>query len=335
MDAFLEWNMNVLRAIASLRTPILDFFMSALTYVGGETVFLVFSLVIFWCYDKNKGYFILSVGYIGTIINQFLKIICMIPRPWVIDPNFSIVEAARAEAYGYSFPSGHAQNAVATFGGILLFAKKKWLRVLLCAALVLIPFSRMYLGVHTPFDVFASIIISTVLIFAAYPLFLLAEKKEKLYYIIFGGAVAVGIFSVLFAFLFNFPENIDMQNLYSFRKTIITLTGSTLGVLILYPIESKFIRFDPKVSLLDGKLGLLGQAIKMIIGLVTVLGVKEGLKVISLLAGTNEFGEELLVFRFFRYFAVVAVTITVVPLIFKLILKIKNRSNKNQGEIQQ
>lgn len=31
------------------------------------------------------------------------------------DPNFTIVESARAEATGYSFPSGHTQNAIGLF----------------------------------------------------------------------------------------------------------------------------------------------------------------------------------------------------------------------------
>ena len=49
----------------------------------------------------------MTVGFFGTLVNQFLKLVCRVPRPWVRDPNFTIVEAARADATGYSFPSGH------------------------------------------------------------------------------------------------------------------------------------------------------------------------------------------------------------------------------------
>ena len=82
------------------------------------------ALVIFWCIDKFEGYYILSVGVIGTVLNQFLKIVFRIPRPWIIDKNFSIVESARAEAAGDSFPSGHTQSSVGTFGALARWNKK-------------------------------------------------------------------------------------------------------------------------------------------------------------------------------------------------------------------
>ena len=36
---------------------------------------IVIGLLFYWCIDKKKGYYILSVGLIGTVINQFLKIV--------------------------------------------------------------------------------------------------------------------------------------------------------------------------------------------------------------------------------------------------------------------
>ena len=48
-----------------------------------------------------------------------MKLSFQIPRPWVLDPNFTIVEQAREAATGYSFPSGHSQSAVGTFGALI------------------------------------------------------------------------------------------------------------------------------------------------------------------------------------------------------------------------
>ena len=56
-DSFMEWNLNCLRAIAELRTPLLDTLMQGVTELGGETLFMLFMLVIFWCVDKKKGLF--------------------------------------------------------------------------------------------------------------------------------------------------------------------------------------------------------------------------------------------------------------------------------------
>lgn len=115
--------MELLYALESIRTPFLDKLMGLVTNLGGEAVFIVAAIVVFWCLNKSCGYYMMTVGFAGTIINQFLKLWFRIPRPWVKDPNFTIVESARAEATGYSFPSGHTQNAFAVFGSPARFLK--------------------------------------------------------------------------------------------------------------------------------------------------------------------------------------------------------------------
>ena len=86
--------MEFLRFLEGIRTPVGDAFFSAVTHMGEETIFILVGLLFFWCIDKKKGYFLLSVGFIGTVINQFLKLWFRIPRPWVKNPNFTIVESA-------------------------------------------------------------------------------------------------------------------------------------------------------------------------------------------------------------------------------------------------
>ena len=159
--------MGVLYALESIRTPALDKIMSVITLLGGELFFMVIAVTVFWCVSKREGYYLMIVGFFGTVINQFLKILCCVPRPWIKDPDFTIVESARAEATGYSFPSGHTQNAVATYGGIARYIRRGWLRVVLVVLTVLIAFSRMYLGVHTPLDVGVSFLIAAVLVVGA------------------------------------------------------------------------------------------------------------------------------------------------------------------------
>lgn len=104
--------MGFLRLLESIRIPALNVFFSGITYCGDEIAFMVAAFALFWCVNKRTGYYAFLVGLFGTVGNQWLKIACRIPRPWVLDPNFTIVESARAAATGYSFPSGHTQNAV-------------------------------------------------------------------------------------------------------------------------------------------------------------------------------------------------------------------------------
>ncbi|MBP3369649.1 MAG: phosphatase PAP2 family protein, partial [Clostridia bacterium] len=110
--------MSFLYFLEGLRNSVFDAIFSVITLCGEETVFMAVGMIVFWCFCKYQGYYLLSVGFIGTLLNQFLKIICRVPRPWVKDPSFTIVESAREAASGYSFPSGHTQTSVGLFGGL-------------------------------------------------------------------------------------------------------------------------------------------------------------------------------------------------------------------------
>ena len=169
--------MGLLYALESIRTPLLDKILGAVTYLGDELCFMVFAVGVFWCISKRMGYYLMTVGFFGTILNQFLKILCAIPRPWVKDPNFTIVESARAGASGYSFPSRHTQNAVTLYGGTARYTKTPWLRWVCIAVMVLICFSRMYLGVHTPLDVGVALAMGAVLVLALYPVMEEADRR--------------------------------------------------------------------------------------------------------------------------------------------------------------
>ena len=136
--------MSFLYLLEKIRFPGLNELMLAVTRLGEETAFLVIALIFFWCVDKKKGYFIMAVGFLGTMANQFLKLMCRIPRPWVLDENFTILEQAREAADGYSFPSGHTQTAVGTFGAIAYGTEKRWLRITAIVLAVLVGFSCTY-----------------------------------------------------------------------------------------------------------------------------------------------------------------------------------------------
>ena len=103
--------MQLLYALAELRTPFLDALLGALTNCGGELVFMAAAIIVFWCVSKSCGYYMLTVGFVGTIVNQFLKLVFRIPRPWVKDPDFQIVESARADTRKMSLRPSAASAA--------------------------------------------------------------------------------------------------------------------------------------------------------------------------------------------------------------------------------
>jgi undecaprenyl-diphosphatase len=157
--------MNFLHLLEGLRTPFLDTVMTLLTHLGEETLFMMVALVFFWCLDKHRGYYLLFVGFTGTVCIQILKMIFRVPRPWVLDPEFTIVESAREGATGYSFPSGHTQCATNVYGGIARSSKRRWVQIGGVILFLIVALTRMYLGVHTPLDVGVSLLLGIGLVF--------------------------------------------------------------------------------------------------------------------------------------------------------------------------
>ena len=261
--------MEVLYILENLRNPVLDEVMLLITRLGEETAFLVAALIVFWCVDKRKGYYVMAVGFIGTMLNQFLKLFCMIPRPWVLDPEFTVVEGAKEAAAGYSFPSGHSQNAVGTFGAIAMVSKGQWVKGLCIAAAVLVPFSRMYLGVHTPADVLTGSAMALLLAVMLRPMIRPKSGMPMKGVILLMLAMSVGLLA--YVELYPFPAEMDEHNLSSGLKNAYTMLGCILGVSIAYPVEKKFVCFETKAV-------WWAQVLKVILGLATVLAVKEGMR---------------------------------------------------------
>ncbi len=261
--------MGLLYFLENIRIPVLNEFMLLITKLGEETAFLVIALVVFWCVDKKKGYYVMAVGFFGTLFSQWMKILCRVPRPWVKDPNFTILEAARKAAGGYSFPSGHTQSAVGTFGAIAATTRMKTVRTVCVVLAVLVGISRMYIGVHTPQDVLVGALMSAVLIFVLYPFMIKNDGKGIAAMIVVLTACTSAY--LIFMETYAFPEDTDAHNLQSALKNAYTLAGCMAGLLVAYPLEKKFVRFEENAV-------WWAQLLKVVLGLGLVLAVKEGLR---------------------------------------------------------
>ena len=310
--------MSFLYFLENLRNPVLDFLFSAVTLFGEETVFMAIGMIVFWCVSKQKGYYLLSVGFVGTVLNQFLKMLFRVPRPWVKDPNFTIVESAREAASGYSFPSGHTQTSVGLFGGLALKFKNRAIRIASVALCVLVPLSRMYLGVHTPADVGVSIVIALALIFLLAPIFDAAEKSPKVMYALLFSLTGIMIAYLLFITLWSFPEEVfyaeNLHNYESALKNAYTLTGCMLGFLVVYTVDLRWLKFETKAV-------WWVQIIKTIGGLALVLAVKELLRApLEAILPANTFA------RMLRYFLMVVMAGSIWPMTFKYFAKLGGKA---------
>jgi undecaprenyl-diphosphatase len=307
--------MNFLYWLESIRNPVLDAIMSTVTHLGEETFFLIIALLIFWCVDKKRGYTLMLVGFIGIIINQLLKLLFRIPRPWVKDPNFTVVDSAVEEATGYSFPSGHTQNTVDTFGCVARGTKHLWLRITCIVIIVLVSLSRMYLGVHTPLDVLVSLGIGALLILFVYPLIEKALDSKRGTWWLLGAMLVLSVGFVLLTELY-FPtiEAIDPHNLASGQKNAYTMLGCSLAILPVFALDRHKIKFETDAP-------LLGQILKLVLGAAIAFAIKELLRspLEALFAGH-------LIARALRYFLIVPFAGTLWPMTFPFFARLGKKS---------
>ena len=302
--------MSFLYWLESLRIPLITEIMLLITHLGEETAFLVAAIIVFWCVSKKRGYYLMAIGFIGTIANQFLKMLFRVPRPWVLDENFTAVEGAKAEATGFSFPSGHTQNSVGTFGALGYTAQHRWSRIACIVIAILVPFSRMYLGVHTPQDVIVSVVVALALVLLLHPVIYGAGRKRM--YVLLGTMLSVCVGYLLFVHLYPFPADVDPERLESGIVNGYTLLGSIVGMLIAYIVDEKWLHFPVKAK-------WWAQFLKVVIGLAIVLAVKSGLKApLNMLMGEY-------VGRAVRYFLVVVVAGILWPMTFKWFSKLGSK----------
>lgn len=297
--------MDILYALEKIRTPFWNGVMSAVTQLGGEVIFIVAAVVVFWCVSKWEGYYLMTIAFCGTVLNQFLKLVCRVPRPWVRDPNFTIVESARAEATGYSFPSGHTQNAIGLFGGMARWGGRRWVRLGLTALALVIAFSRMYLGVHTPADVGVSLVLAAALVLGLYPLMRRAQEKPRyMGYVLAAMLVVSGAF-VVFVEAYGFSADTDAENLASGIGNAWKMLGAVAGMTLAWLLDRRYIHFETQAV-------WWVQVIKVVVGMALLLAIKSGLKapLLALLGHEGLAGGV-------RYFLLVLVAGAVWPLVFR------------------
>lgn len=324
MEQFLEWNMEILRVIATWRTAVGDFFFALITHMGEETIFFAVLLLVYWCVDKRRGYYLFAVSLSGNILFNVMKIAFHIARPWVLDPSFQIVEAAREAAAGYSFPSGHSLSVVALWTSLMITSKKTWVKIIAPFFAVLVPFSRLYLGVHTPFDVVVGIVMAFILVAAFYPMFKNEERAQKCtkWALLIMGILVVGSFVYIMLAKDSFPHGTEeeLANLASAVKNAYTYLAYIAAFSIAYIVDVKKLHYDTKAP-------FWGQVLKYVFGVAVVFGLKTFLKQpLNLLIGDEGLASAV------RYF-IMALAIGVFwPMTFPLWQKIGKKPNKSEAE---
>lgn len=298
MEKIQDLELQFLRFLRNISNPILDFLTEFITFFGEEYVVILILVVLYFMFDKKLGKKIAYIIFTSTCINGAIKCIVVRPRPFHIDPTLDSVR--KQTATGFSFPSGHTQNAATTYISLSYNNKynRKTFIILAFIFSGLIGFSRLILAVHYPTDVLFGYLLGVVCAIGLSILFDKITTNIKNEYLLYFLTFILFI-PLCFAFYKPTYEGIYMYK--GFYTIVSMFAGFILGSLI----EEKYVSFTNKVSFKIKLLRLLGV---IIIYAIIQIGLK------SILPKEN------ILFDIFRYFLITFVILGVYPLLFKKIL---------------
>ena len=275
--------MEFINFLQSFSNPVLDSIFTFITRMGEETFFMLVFILFFWCIDKGFGYRLGFAFLSSGVLNTWIKEIFRLPRPFQEHPE---IRSLRVEtATGFSFPSGHTQSTATLWTSAAIRYKRAMITVAAAIFIVFVGTSRMYLGVHYPRDVVFGALLGIAWVFASNWLFDLIEGGKKALLLVFL------IPAILLPIVFQTADC---------AKAAGTVAGFVAG----YLIESKYIKFETKSSMVK-------QIIKLVVGLGILVLIKVGVKVIL---------PQLMICDFFRYM-LMGLWVTVgAPYLFKRFL---------------
>jgi len=167
MNALQEFGIALIRTLQTL-SPALDIPMNIFTFLGKIEFYMLFITFLYWIVDTQLGFrvfmILLSTDIIGTGFKQLFRQ----PRPyWIGDVKGMGVETS------YGIPSTHASDSLSVWSYLAYKLKKRWLWITAVVLILLISFSRLYLGVHFPHDVVFGWVIGLTVLY----LFIKSEQK--------------------------------------------------------------------------------------------------------------------------------------------------------------
>ena len=239
---YLLWLQNLRDLSNDLFTP----FFLAVTHFGEFAIVTLFVALIYWSLNKKVGEFLIINLSFGFLLNQIFKMIFCIERPWILSDKIKPVPDAIGHATGYSFPSGHTARATAIWGGLIIqLWDKKITRYVLLALILLIAFSRNYLGVHTPQDVIVSLILSIAVLIISKKAFDKIDSDKKMCFKIFITGIVISLLTILFVVVK--PSFIDSDSAISFASQVPSFyknMGRIMGVILGWYLCREYVNFS-------------------------------------------------------------------------------------------
>ena len=251
----------------------LDKFFLSITIFGEFWLPTLICAITYWCIDFKSGIYLFSLESSNILLTHFFKMLACVYRPWILNNSLHPSELAVPFAKGYSFPSGHSAMASSIIGGVAyLVRNKKWLCATLIGLILLIGFSRLWLGVHTPQDVICGLSIGLILIFAINSLINWAEQNKNRYLYIEGIVNILALLALIYVDFFNSYriDYVSGELLVNPQKSIYVTSvvyGYALGLINGCFLCRRFFPFNPKEGTLKNKIirGIIGTILLLLL----------------------------------------------------------------------
>ena len=251
-----DFDIDILLMLQDFRNGIGDVFagfLTKMTYLAELQPVLVIMAVIYWGCSKRFGSFLLLGWNANRLVNGFLKITVCAYRPWIRDARILPYGHSIETATGYSFPSGHSTNAASIYGGGMLWKDFPGiLRILLAVIVILVPFSRLYLGVHTPQDVLCGTAFSLLTMWLILKLMRRLENHPGKDWVVAGIGIILSIALAAYAGFKPYPADYDAKGKLlvdgmKMARDTFKCVGWVSGFLVAWILERRLVSFSTDI----------------------------------------------------------------------------------------
>ena len=252
--------------INDLLTPFME-----LVSLSAISILILIPAFMYWCTDKSAGLYTLSSYALSSALTVIVKLTVCVYRPWIRDSRIIPAGDSVTSATGYSFPSGHTANAASVYGSLAVSAGKKKKQIsVICGFLILLTaFSRNYLGVHTPQDVLAAMLLGFAVAFGMSKMFVYLSGNPEKEDIVLAGGIVFCIAALVYISVKPYPSGIVNGAVLVEPKVMMKDGFGCIGRLAAFCIaryaEKKLVRYSPSMSFRTAVLGVAGAVITTLI----------------------------------------------------------------------
>ncbi|MBR2970388.1 MAG: phosphatase PAP2 family protein [Clostridia bacterium] len=295
----MQFEIDLIKWLQSGDKPLIDHVVYFITQFGSEIFFILAVMILYWCVDKREGFRLVNLFMLSQVTVGIIKAAVGRVRPYYHEGIKPILE----QTEGYSFPSGHSSNIAVIGTDLTLIAKNKgrFFKTTLIMSVIIVPlvmFSRVYLGQHFPTDTIVGAIIGVGTGLIGWKLFdLLKDKEERLFYAI--APLSVVCLVVALVYFAVRGQQLD---------SLATVAGTYLAAGLGYWIEKRYVGYEVRAD------KAWKYIVRVLIGAVIVLALKEGLKAVF---GLFASGILEIIMRFVRYFTMGIFVTLLAPMMFK------------------